>query len=486
MAGIGFELKKLFDQKGVFALLKAYGYAGVICTGPMILGMTLLLGVNAISVASGLPKDDRDFLTSMITYTLLLSMTITNVLGMVVTRYVADCLYSDKQNKIMPAFYGSVSIMMVIGSVVFSLFLLISGVPFSYAFLLFLFLEELIVAWTQMNFLTAIKDYKGLLKAFSMALVIGLGSAWVLTCLLHLPIISTLLSCMCIAYGIMIVWYHAMLRQFFPDSKGSRLEFLGCFETYTSLIGCGVFMNIGLYGHLIVMWGSPIGVHIQGPFYAAPQYDVPALVAFVSTLVSTINFVTSVEVNFYPKYRTYYSLFNNDATLNDIEQAEKEMRLVLQDELSYNSAKQVFVTIMFIVLGTIILPLLPLGFNDEMLGIFRVLCLGYAFYAIGNSIMLMSLYFADEFGAFVSTFAFAIVSIVATIFSQLLPVQYYGFGFVIGAFVYMLVALVRLMYFIKRLKYYVLSTQPLVVKEKDGLFTKIAKYYVEKKEGEGE
>ena len=31
MAGIGFELKKLFRRKGLFAWLRAYGYAGIIC-----------------------------------------------------------------------------------------------------------------------------------------------------------------------------------------------------------------------------------------------------------------------------------------------------------------------------------------------------------------------------------------------------------------------------------------------------------------------
>ena len=39
MAGIGFELKKMFSKKGVFQLIRAYGYAGTVCVGPMLLGM---------------------------------------------------------------------------------------------------------------------------------------------------------------------------------------------------------------------------------------------------------------------------------------------------------------------------------------------------------------------------------------------------------------------------------------------------------------
>ena len=42
MAGIGFELKKLFSRRGLFASFRAYGYAGIICTGPMLLGIVLV------------------------------------------------------------------------------------------------------------------------------------------------------------------------------------------------------------------------------------------------------------------------------------------------------------------------------------------------------------------------------------------------------------------------------------------------------------
>lgn len=42
MAGIGFELKKMFSKKGVFQLIRAYGYAGTVCVGPMLLGMFFL------------------------------------------------------------------------------------------------------------------------------------------------------------------------------------------------------------------------------------------------------------------------------------------------------------------------------------------------------------------------------------------------------------------------------------------------------------
>ena len=80
MAGIGFELKKLFSQKGLFALLRAYGYAGIVCTGPMLLGILLLFGVRMLAAIGGADEPTGELLNSMLTYTLLASLFITNIL----------------------------------------------------------------------------------------------------------------------------------------------------------------------------------------------------------------------------------------------------------------------------------------------------------------------------------------------------------------------------------------------------------------------
>ena len=96
MAGIGFELKKLFQKRGLAATAKAYGYAGVICTGPMLLGIVLLVGIAFICDHTGATRHNRELLNCMITYTLLVSLTVTSFFSMVVTRYIADMLYEER------------------------------------------------------------------------------------------------------------------------------------------------------------------------------------------------------------------------------------------------------------------------------------------------------------------------------------------------------------------------------------------------------
>lgn len=166
MAGIGFELKKLFNRRGLFATFRAYGYAGVVCTGPMLLGVVLLLGVMFLCDITGGSRHSRELLVCMITYTLLASLTVTSFLSMVVTRFIADQLYEENYEAVLPSFWGSSGLMLIVGGILYGVFLIFSGAGLLDGFLCFGFFGELIITWNAMSYLTAIKDYRGILLAF--------------------------------------------------------------------------------------------------------------------------------------------------------------------------------------------------------------------------------------------------------------------------------------------------------------------------------
>lgn len=474
MAGIGFELKRLFSQKGIFALVRAYGYSGVICAGPMLLGIVLLLGVRLIATWGGMSREDQELLTCMITYTLLASLMVTNCLSMVTTRYVADALYDHENGRVMPSFYGNTALMSVLGGLMYGVFLLFSGVALLYQLACLILFMELVVVWMQISYLTAVKDYKGIMLTFLAAVGGALVTGCVLTACGGEPVLSLLLSVI-VGYGMMLVWYYKLLIEYFPQGDTSALQFLEWVDRYPQLVGTGAFIGIGLFAHLVLMWASPIGVQVSGLFYSAPGYDIPALFAFLSILITTINFVTSVEVHFYPKYRIYFGLFNEGGTLIDIQRAEEELTGTLIRELSYTFAKQFFASIVFIVGGTLVIPCLPFGFTEEMLGIYRVLCVGYAFYASGNCMMLLSLYFSDHAGALFSASVYAVCTVAGTLIFMNGDARYYGFGFLIGGAFFASAAMLRLMMYLKKLHYHVISKQPLSVVKTKGAASVISR-----------
>ena len=170
MAGIGFELKKLFSGKGFFTNVKAFGYVTIICAGPMLLGVVLIIALMVLCALSHTDVPTRELLICMITYTLLASLMTTAFFTMVVTRFTADMLYEDNHKAILPSFWGSSVLMMTIGSVIWVIFLIFSGATPLQQLMCFIFFNELIVVWNATNYLTAIKDYRGIFLSFITAI----------------------------------------------------------------------------------------------------------------------------------------------------------------------------------------------------------------------------------------------------------------------------------------------------------------------------
>ena len=61
-----FQLKRLFSKRGFFSLCRAYGYAGIICAGPMILGVIMLAGVSLTARLAGMEAHDRELMNCML------------------------------------------------------------------------------------------------------------------------------------------------------------------------------------------------------------------------------------------------------------------------------------------------------------------------------------------------------------------------------------------------------------------------------------
>lgn len=473
MAGIGFELKKLFRRKGLLAGLRAYGCAGILCTGPMLLGVLLQLGILVLCGWAGAAKTEQDLLVCMVTDTLLASLTVTSLFAMPVTRFLADMLYEEQEQLVLPSFWGANALLLAGGCGLYGLFLLVSGATLLQGLLCLALFAEMIVNWNAMGFLTALKDYRSVLIAFAAAVGTAFGAGALLVLLARAPALEDFLFAVALGYGVMLMLDVWRLCRYFPDRQGSPWLFLRWVDRFLPLALTGLCTDIGLFAHLVLVWLGPIGVQVKGLFYGAPYYDVPALLAFLSILVTTVNFVVSVEVQFYPRYRTYYSLFNDGGVVGDITAAGEEMLAVLNRELFYTALKQLFTTAGVISLEALVMGYLPLGFNDLMHGYFRTLCVGYGLYAVGNTVLLILLYFTDYKGALGAALSFAGAAAGLTALSLRFDPAYYGFGFLAGAAVLFLTALLRLDRFTRNLPYRILGQQPVVAEEKAGAFTRL-------------
>jgi uncharacterized membrane protein len=472
MAGIGFELKKLFSNKGIILRIRANLYASLVIAGPMILGALLLLGCKMVSSFGGASNHEQELIVVIITYSLLFSLLLSSLLLFVLARYIADMLYVNAYYRILPSMYGSISLLLVIGASIWAVFLYFCQIKLEYSIYSFILFCEGIVVWIQINYVTAVKDYRSVLAGFVIGISVGLSAGFLLV-VYEYDVVASLLLGACISYGILITVFTQVLHKYFPIGTGNPLKFLEWIDEYPQLLFVGFFSTLALFTHIMLMWLSPWGVQVEGLFYHAPAHDIPALLAFVTSLVTTVNFVASVEVNFYPKYRLYFSLLNGDGSLSNIEKAHEDMVAVLKQEIFYLAIQQILVTIFAIVVIGEILVYFPLGFTSIMIGVFRVLCIGYGAYAIGNSLMLFLLYFASNTDALLSVLPFLAINLVVTLYTITLPESYYGFGFVVASAIYYLVAEMRLFSYTEHLDYFIFTKQPVFFVKKNGFFTRI-------------
>ena len=127
MAGIGFELRKIYNEDSLFSKQKAYAYAGIVYTGPMLLGILLTAGVVVLTMVAGISENERDYILSNLTYAIIFSLVITSLFSLVVTRFVADMLYEKKFETIIPSFYASSALMLIIGTPLYALYLALAS-----------------------------------------------------------------------------------------------------------------------------------------------------------------------------------------------------------------------------------------------------------------------------------------------------------------------------------------------------------------------
>jgi uncharacterized membrane protein len=469
MAGIGFELKKLFSKRGIILAARANLYASLVVAGPMILGAVLLLGAKFISDWGGASNHEQDLIIVVITYSLLFSLLLSSIFLFVLARYVADKLYVNEHERILPSMYGAISVLLFIGAIGWIIFLYLSTLPLLYSIYSFILFCEGVVVWNQINYITAVKEYRSILLGYLVGMAIGMLFS-LLFIYLQYDVVASLLAGACIAYGILVVTFTIVLHRFFPMGFGSSLKFLEWIDEYPPLLFVGFFTMSGLFAHIMLMWRSPWGVQVHGLFYHAPAHDIPALLAFVTSLVTAVNFVTSVEVNFYEKYRIYFNLLNGDGSLGNVEKTYEEMMTTLKRELLFLALQQIFVTIIAIVVIGEILVYLNLGFTSVMIGLFRVLCVGYGMFAIGNSFMLFLLYFSSNRDALLAVVTFLVLNVVGTLYVITLPEVYYGFGLVLAGLGFYIVGWSRLLAYTNRLDYHTFTKQPVFFVERRGLF----------------
>jgi len=474
MAGVGFELKKLFRSKdGYLKNLHGFAVSAAVTQGPMILNILMLLLLRFLMRQEGAEMMEQEWFLYTVTYATMFSLIFSNTFLLFIDRFVSDCIYKGEEERILPSFFTLLTVLLgVFGLMATGYVVMIPQSPL-YKVAALLQFGEMLVIWSEMSYLSAIKQYGKVLVGFLASVIVSALMGFVLLRFTALDRVCAALMAICAGYAVMLLMYFQQMLLYYPHDGLDTFDCIAALDEHKILIAIGLFMALGVYGHNFVFWLSDMRNAIWSGGVFCTRYDIPTFFASLTISPMLIMFVVAVETRVYEHYRAYFDAILLGGTLQDIIIARHSLLHVIFREVSHMMEMQLFVTILC---GTFLGNFLSgLGLDAEQTSIFRILCFGYCLFGIMKSLIILMLYFEDRGGALVGAALFAVLSALLSLISLRLEPALWGFGFTLAAFVAVLYVAFRIRYFLEHLESKVFLRQPLFAHAEAGPFTRLAK-----------
>ena len=447
LAGIGFELKKLYgEEKGVLRTVGAMGYSAAATIGPTILVVAALITVNLLMSIWGVSEDEKMTFAGCILYCFITALIVSSIFDTVISRYVSDCVFSDKIEKVLPAVQGSTMLMAVIlgviGAALSAALYFVAGLDLYYVVMVYLTLLGVGLTFSLSVFATAVKSYRRISFCYLIGVCVLVTVTVVCRLLFKMPIGKSLITGFALGFQSISLHLYFYLHIAFPKGDRSYFDFFEGLRKNKLLLVSGLFYVLGLYVHNMVFWaGSELHVAVRKILFCAPSYDMASFLAMLTGLSSMVIFVVRTETSFYPEYKGYCeAVIGNN--LNRVNFTRERMIRTLINEVYFVGEFQIIITLVVMVLAMTFLPLI--GIAGIALDIYPILALGYYAVFMMHILMILLYYFDDQKGAALVGISFFVMSLVFTVITRLLGVKFYGLGLVLAAVITWIMAFWRL------------------------------------------
>ncbi len=472
MAGIGFELRRLFRNKGVFGGLRAALFATSITVGPTMLCTLMVTTLQKLLESRGFGYNERLLFMGVIIYSFTFSLILTGGMTITLARYISDKIYKEEYDDIPSSLTGALILCLLFGAIAGITFYYWKPVSLLFKISAYLLFMELNILWVQMVYVSALRDYKKLIKGFFAGIVVSIILSQIFT--QRTKEATSLLISVDIGFLLIIIFYAITIERCFNRNSKSYFGFLEYFDKYPSLFFYGLLYTLGLYVHNFFIWSGEHRICVEKTFVMAPLFDVPVFWAFLSILPVLVIFVVFSETSFFERYKFFYDTVCSGGTWNEIERSKEEMLKVLGKNLRFVVGFQAIITFLSLVLGSVFLPMA--GLSTSSVRIFAMIAIGDAAFVIMYVCSTTLLYFDDRKGVLLTAFIFTATNGLVT--SLIVPFgeKYYGLGFLGAALLGLLVVLIRLRIFTMHLDYFTFCSQPVPQSQRERAFTRVSRW----------
>lgn len=436
MAGIGFELKRLFNKDGIIHSVFAGLYATVVTIGPTIMVILTINLMYFLLPYINIAWKQREILSSTILYVFIFSLIVSSPVNIILSRFCADKIYMEDFESILPA--------LDMGNLILAVLTAVTGVPFGYAMhfkggfspeyilVSYLFYTGLVFTFYCMTFITLLKEYRKITYSFLFSLLFGVLFSWAAVFWFGFAVVNAILYGLAISFNLIAVLLMVKLRKTFKKHNANNREILKYFKKHWKLFLANTFYTMGIYSHNCIFWFfSSYQVIVAKVFWSAPVYDVVTYLAMLSNLSILVIFVVNVETKFHTAYKAYCESVIGAAG-KDIIKAKNKMIEVLRRELLYIIQTQMIINICIFVL--VVAFASNLGIAGRVLTMYPVMSVAYMIIYLLQSLMIFQFYLDDAPGALFVSLVFLSGTIVGSLLSVKFTAVFAGAGVLLGAF----------------------------------------------------
>lgn len=429
MAGIGFEIRKILQKDSLLSVLQAYGYAGLIGSGPWVISILAMVLVGFLSI--GVIVSESLLIQFLVTVTYLMagSLILTGGLQLMLTRFVSDLLFTRRDQDILPNVLGAISVTSVIAGLLgVGLCMVLVEQTFPYRVMVGMAFVVLCNLWLVVIFLSGLKEYRLVLTV----MVLGYGAMIGLSYALRQYQIEGLLLAFLLSHALLLfAFLGVIIRRYPPQQTLIAFAFLSRKRAFYSLFLCGAIYNLGVWADKLIFWFTThTSEAIIGPFRASLIYDIPIFLAYLSIIPGMAVFLVRIETDFAEQHARYYAAVLGKATLHEILTIKEEMIDAVRRGLYEIFKIQGITVVALLVWGGDLLALL--GIDRGYQPLLNIDVVGVGVQVIFLSILNVLFYLDRRFEALVLTGLFLVGNALFSWLSIYLGAQFYGYGFVIG------------------------------------------------------
>ncbi|CAG4903189.1 exopolysaccharide Pel transporter PelG [Paraburkholderia gardini] len=429
MAGIGFELRKILRRETLTGVARAYAYAGLISSGPLILSIFGILIIGVLSLAFVIPKYAIVQFQVSVTYIIALSLILTGPLQLSFTRFISDRLFEKRDDLVLSNYNGVVLVSTIASGVCgfVAMAFLFRAEPLLYRLLMVAGFVVVSNIWIAVIFLSSVKQYRQILLVFLVGYTCTVGFAL----LLNRNGLVGLLGGFVAGHLVLLAGLSGLIYRDYRSTRFISFEVFQRRFAYPSLAIVGLLFNLGVWLDKFMFWYAPgTGTQVIGPLHASVIYDIPVFVAYLCVMPGMATFLVRIEADFVEYYDAFYDAVRSGATLRHINDMRDMMVGSVRTGLYEIIKVQAVVLLLIVTFGARILESLhisalymPLLVIDVISASLQVLLLGLLnvfFYLDGRRIVLKL------------TAAFVVLNGLFTGFTLWLGPDSYGYGFALA------------------------------------------------------